>query len=99
MALKTRDLAKMSGAEREQVIADAFASSATTSRSMMVTIGARIRHFESRYNLPTSQLPAALAENRIQETADICEWQFWVSVRDRLASPRPEWVRQVRQDP
>ncbi len=90
MALKTRDLAKMTEVERDMVIADAFAASATTSRSMAITIGAKIREFEAQYKISTTDLSDALAENRIQETAEICEWIFWAGVRDHLAPPRPE---------
>lgn len=88
MTLKSQDLRHMTAAERQKVLVEAFASSEASSRTTIVTIQSKIRTYESRYNLSTSDLPAALAENRIQETAEICEWMFWSGVQARLGSAR-----------
>lgn len=88
MTLRSRDLRNMSASDRDRVISEAFAASESTSRTTVITLDAKIRMYENRYNLSTDQLSAALAENRIQETAEICEWIFWSQVRARLAPTR-----------
>lgn len=88
MAVKSHDLRLMTKSERERVLSQEMASPDANVATWSVVIHARLRMFESRYNLSTADLPDALASNRIQETPEICEWLFWSGIQARLGSPR-----------
>lgn len=79
----------MTTAERRALLDASFEASADSVRVKLLEIGVRVRRYESRYEISSAELPAALAANTIQETAEICDWIFWVKIRDRLERARP----------
>jgi hypothetical protein len=78
----------MNAAERDEVLAEAFTPATASIRVHLVAISAKVRQYEARYEMSSADLPAALASNRIRETAEICDWLFWSDVRDRLEQAR-----------
>jgi hypothetical protein len=50
----------------------------------------RLRDYESRYELASTDLEAALADGRIRDTEDICDWVIaWETLRALKGDPAP----------
>lgn len=80
----------MTATGRSEAVEAAVAAGEPVGRPYLLALDARIRAFESRYELPTPDLLATLEAGRIQETAEICEWLFLASLRSRLGEARAE---------
>lgn len=83
----------MTATGRNRAIEAAVAAGEPVGEPYLLALDARIGAFESRYELPTPNLPAALEAGRIQETAEICEWLFLASLRSRLGEARTKQAR------
>jgi len=80
----------MTAAGRDRAIEATVTAGEPVGKTYLLALDARIRAFESRYELPTPNLQAALEAGRIPETAEICEWLFLASLRSRLGEARTE---------
>lgn len=89
MTFASASLHDMNPTERRAVLDASFEVSSDSVRIKLLEIGVRVRRYESRYEISSAELPAALAANTIQETAEICDWIFWVKIRERLERARP----------
>lgn len=78
-------LAQMSDEERARFLDAALKSSPEAVRNYLWVLDARLRVFEARYELPSSELSQALESHRLPDTADVVQWLFWVQVRSHLA--------------
>ncbi|MEK7401439.1 MAG: hypothetical protein AABZ80_03655 [Gemmatimonadota bacterium] len=78
---------QMSESERERLLDSAFAWSPEALSNYLALIDARLREYERRYELPSSELGEALAHG-LRETADVSAWLFWAHVRADLAGAR-----------
>jgi len=90
VTIRSADFQSMTAGERDEVLSAAFASSAADLRIYYLTVLAKVRKFELRYEMSSDDLPAALASERIRETADVCDWMFWSDLRKRLEQARLE---------
>lgn len=59
--------------------------STTWGGTYLAVLGARLRVFEQRYELPSSEVHQALERGVLRDTADVSEWLFWVDLRSQLA--------------
>lgn len=82
--VSSSDLRRLSPEERESFLADLYRESANSYRQLMTIIEARLREFESRYELASSAVGAALASGSLRETNEVREWMFWHHLRNRL---------------
>jgi len=79
--VKLADLANMSRGHQERELAG-LTRAATARAGQGAVLDSRIRRFELRYEMSSSQLRQGLASGAIRETAEIAEWLFWVETRD-----------------
>lgn len=57
-------------------------------RRLVVSLGARLRAFEARYELQSASVRDALADGRLRDTEDVCEWVVaWEAYRAATAGP------------
>jgi hypothetical protein len=75
----------MSAEERTRLLDSAFAQAPEALSNYIAVLDARLRVFEQRYELRSSELAAALQSGRLHDTADVADWLFWVDVRSQLA--------------
>lgn len=84
VTIRSADLGTMSEAELARVLDAAMTPSPEALASYLAELDTRIQVYERRYEIPSSDLPAALARHLFPETADISRWMFWVNVRTHL---------------
>lgn len=75
----------MTETERAHFVEAAFESSPEALANYLAVLDARLRAFEHRYELPTSDLSRALNAGELRDTADVSEWLFLVHLRSDLA--------------
>lgn len=75
----------MSEEERTRFLDAAFAAAPAALATYLAVLDARLRVFEQRYELPSSELHRALEGGVLRDTADVSEWLFWVDLRSQLA--------------
>ena len=85
VTIPSATLRTMSEAERRKVLDDAFASAAGGLGAYLAVLEARLRVYEQRYELPSSQLSEAVRRKVFPETAEISDWLFWAELRSQLA--------------
>lgn len=78
----------MTDEERDRALEAAWTAPQSDTTEYLEELRARIQAFESRYELPTSQLSEELVQGRIRETAEVCEWLYLAQLRDRLGQAR-----------
>lgn len=83
--ISSSDLRKMSAEDRARFVEAAFADSGEALSSYLDLLDTRLRVFEQRYEMPSSDLPAAVESGALPDTAEISEWLFWADVRRQLA--------------
>ena len=71
----------MPAEDRERALAELVAMANSPENGQRAALNARLREFEQRYELSSTDLPEALRFGRIRETADISRWLFWLEVR------------------
>lgn len=81
--LRTADLQMMTPEERNTVLSRIAADAVAPTNGQLAVLNARIRTYETRYEMSSSQLLERLAANEIRETADIASWLFLLGVRAR----------------
>lgn len=77
-------LQQMSLEERDRLLEAAFAGSPEVLTNYLTVLDARLRTFEQRYELRSSDLRDALVHGTLRDTADVIEWLFWVDLRSHL---------------
>ena len=80
-------LRQMSEEERTRLLDAASSAAPEALATYLAVLDARLRVFEQRYELLSSQLHEALERGLLRDTADVSEWLFWVDVRDHLVQP------------
>lgn len=75
----------MSEEERTRLLESAFSLAPEALANYLTVLDARLRVFEQRYELHSSELHGALARGLLRDTADVSEWLFWADVRSQLA--------------
>jgi hypothetical protein len=78
-------LRHMTEEERTRLLDEAFAAAPDALTNYLAVIEARLRAFEQRYELASSELAEALRRGAVRDTADVSDWLFWVGVWSRLA--------------
>lgn len=84
LTIPSSALRHMTEAERAKLIEGAFAVSGEALANYLKVLDARLRVFEQRYELPSSELHSALTAGELRDTAEVSEWLFWVDVRSQL---------------
>ena len=79
--IKLADLANMSRDDQERELA-ALTRAAAKRNGQRAVLDSRIRRFELRYELSSTQLRHALQSGAMRETAEIAEWLFWIDTRE-----------------
>ena len=81
--MRLSDLAKLAEPEQQMVIAGlARIAKAGGSPAARAIMRSKIRVFESRYEMTSSEMLKKFRAGEIRETADISKWLFLISVRD-----------------
>ena len=83
--IKTADLANMTERERAVVLTELTESANGPRNGQAVVIDARIRKFESRYEMSSEELLRRLHSGEIAETAEVSQWLFWLNTRSTPA--------------
>lgn len=78
-------LMHLSDAERERLLNAAFDPAPEALGNYLLVLQGRLRAFEHRYEIPTTELHHALEAGTLRETADVSEWLFWSDLWSRLA--------------
>lgn len=78
-------LMHLSDAERARLLDAAFDPSPEALNNYLLVLRGRLRAFERRYELPTTELQHALETGSLRETADVSEWLFWSDLWSHLA--------------
>ena len=84
VSIPSAALRHMSDEERTRLLEAAFAAAPEALANYVTVLGARLRVFEQRYALPSSELPRALESGLLRDTADLSEWLFWADIRSQL---------------
>lgn len=71
--------------ERNRLLDAALSPSPQVTQDYILILDARLRAFEIRYEIASSQLHSVLASNQLPETAEVSRWLFWIQLRDFLA--------------
>ena len=79
--ISSAELSNMSAEDRQRALAELVSKANDPQNGQQAALGARLREFEQRYELSSADLPEALRSGRIQETAEISRWLFWIEVR------------------
>ncbi|MBI3981726.1 MAG: hypothetical protein HY337_02360 [Gemmatimonadetes bacterium] len=66
-------LRHVSDEERTRLLEAAFAAAPEALANYVTVLDARLRVFEQRYELPSSELPRALGRGLLRDTADVSE--------------------------
>lgn len=85
-------LGQMTEADRNRLLDAAFVDDPVARASFLAVIEARLRVFESRYEISSTELGHALRAGDLRDTADVSQWLFWTEVWSRCA-------RQARSEP
>ncbi|MFI5398929.1 MAG: hypothetical protein ACHQ9S_25645 [Candidatus Binatia bacterium] len=83
LALRLTDLRSFTPEDREKAIARLALSAIAPANGQAVATAARIKTFETRYEMTSAQLLGKLSRNELRETADIAEWLFWLEVSQK----------------
>lgn len=87
--IKTKDLARMTSAEREKVLGEIVQSARAPRNGQATVLDAKIRGYEQQYEMTSEDLLLRLSGKEIRETSEIAEWLFWLNVRnDQTCGPR-----------
>jgi hypothetical protein len=78
-------LAQMSPEDLTRFLNAAFAANRSDWATFLSIIDARLRVFEHRYELPSSELVTALQSGALRDTAEVSQWLFWTEVRNQCA--------------
>jgi hypothetical protein len=78
-------LRQMTAEERNRLLEAAFSSGPEVVANYLIVLDARLRVFEQRYELLTTELVNAMSTGLLRDTADVSDWLFWADVRSRLA--------------
>jgi hypothetical protein len=79
--VSSSELSNMPAEDRQRALAELVAMAGAPENGQRAALEARLREFEQRYELSSADLPEALRSGRLQETADISRWLFWIEVR------------------
>jgi hypothetical protein len=79
---KFADLAKMTDAEKQVMLTEAESVIGAARNGQAVILNARIREFESRYNMDSETMRARLASGEIPEDEEIARWLYLLDTRD-----------------
>lgn len=80
-SLLTTDLRAMTEEERRQALGAIVEQGRGIQNGERAVLNARIRVFEERYEMTSSEMRQALRDGRLRETAEIARWLFWVEAR------------------
>jgi hypothetical protein len=81
-ALRLGDLQAMTPGERDSVLSQIAADAVAPTNGQLAVVNSRIRAFETRYEMSSTELLARLAKSEIRETADIASWLFLLQMRE-----------------
>jgi hypothetical protein len=79
---KFADLAKMTEAEKQVMLAEAEGAAGAARNGQAVVMNARIRELESRHGMDSETMRAGLESGRIPEDAEIARWLYLLDTRD-----------------
>ncbi len=85
LTIPSAALRLMSEEERTRLLESAFSQAPEALTNYLTVLDARLRVFEQRYELLSSELHHAVKSGLLRDTADVSEWLFWVDVRSQLA--------------
>lgn len=85
LTIPSAAMRQMSESELARLVDSAFEWSADAVENYLAILDARLRAFEQRYEIATSQLDAALGAGTLRDTADVSEWLFWAHLRSDIA--------------
>lgn len=82
--LRLADLRAMSPAESHEVLASLAraAQAPGAGEAASRSVEARIRGYEFRYEMSSSEMKEGLKSGRLAETADLSNWLFLLNARD-----------------
>ncbi len=81
-AVKDADLFGMTEGQKESILNDLVAAAKAPRNGQALRIDARIRKYEIRYEMSSTELLRRLQANEQHETAEIADWLFWLGTRD-----------------
>jgi hypothetical protein len=87
--INTDEWRRMSPEERDLALGKLVEAAKSAPNGGLAELEAEVRAFEERHGLSTAAVKQALAEGRMLETWDICQWLFAAHRRDRLAGSAP----------
>ena len=85
LTIPSAALRQMSEEERGRLLDAAFSAAPEALATYLAVLDARLRVFEQRYELLSSELHQALERGLLRDTADVSEWLFWADLRSQLA--------------
>lgn len=95
--IKLSEFSKMSESEKDARVGELFQAALNPTQEQLAQqkqgIDDRIRVFESRYKMSSSEMKRLLTCGELKETADFCSWLMLLKIRGRFEgkfeSPRP----------
>jgi hypothetical protein len=72
------DLRNMTPAERDSALSELVTSAKAPRNGQRAVLAAKIRAFETRYEMTSEQMVKCLREGTQKETAEISRWLFWL---------------------
>jgi RNA polymerase-interacting CarD/CdnL/TRCF family regulator len=83
--IKLSELARMNPVEKDKALSALVNSAQFGNGDVTAVLNARIHEYELKYEMTSDELNHKLADNDLQETAEIAKWLFWIKTRKHLA--------------
>ncbi len=83
-AIRFRDYRRMDAAEKAEALRGLAVSAQGLPSGELTLIDARIRAFETQYEMTSDEMRARVAAGQLPETADIARWLIALDVQGRL---------------
>lgn len=84
--LNMSDLRRLGKKERDESLSALARSARTNGEAGAAMTQSKIREFEIRYEMTSVELLKGLEDETVRETADVAEWLFLLSSRQRYVA-------------
>lgn len=85
--LKSSELSRMTTQEQREALGGLVDAARHDSAATRVVLEGRIREYEQRYGIDSDDVPARLADGRLQDTAEVSQWLILLRALRRYEQP------------
>lgn len=81
-AIRFSELKALGKSDREKALNGLISEAKAPVNGQAFVVKGKIQAYETRYELNSADLPAAIRDNKLRETAEVADWLFWIRVRE-----------------